>query len=397
MSVKYNLIPTTSVQPPAPTAGGLDRGFRAGDLVQFVMNFPGEEMIKSSLRLNGKIQWWYVPAGGVVAAVPKEDRIWLNSNAGINGIIKNIVGYSNDRIVESISEFARSVALTQETSQHQINLGVSAQSMLELQRFDNDSYDNTAEPDSKMLSFNGGSNANLTELPFSTLVPMCFNKSNVNLRYSDVGMLKLDINLQENTKVGFRGTLPDASYFYTVTELEVRTMTQPEQPKREPLVLDVVQNCAVQTIQNRYSSLTFPVSQPFYSIVAGLVQTPEVVDDYMVEYDYLSSDALAEKAELVEYKLNNIDSALGPQFPLQHQAAEILYNYILAVHGDTDKPIPHHALSYAKLSKNKGYGLGCFFGELLPAMTTASINVLLREEPALPYQVFIFALGKVKF
>jgi hypothetical protein len=95
--------------------------------------------------------------------------------------------------------------------------------------------------------------------------------------------------------------------------------------------------------------------------------------------------------------LNNIDSALGPQFPLQHQTAEILYNYILAVHGDTDKPIPHHALSYSKLSKNKGYGLGCFFGELLPAMTTASINILLREEPASPYQVFIFALGKVKF
>jgi hypothetical protein len=396
MSVKYNLIPTTSVQPPSPSAGGLDKGFRAGDLVQFVMNFPGEEMIKSSLRLNGKIQWWYILAG-VVAAVPKSDRIWVNSFAGINSIIKNIVGYSNDRIVESISEFARSVALTQETSQHQINLGVSAQSMLELQRFDNDSYDNTGVPDSKMLSFNGGSDADLSELPFSTLVPMCFNKSNVNLRYSDVGMLKLDINLQENTKIGFRGTIEGAQYFYTVTELEVRTMTQPEQPKREPLVLDVVQNCAVQTIQNKYSSLTFPVSQPFYSIVAGLVQTPEVVDDYMVEYDYLSSDALAEKAELVEYKLNNIDSALGPQFPLQHQAAEILYNYILAVHGDTDKPIPHHALSYAKLAKNKGYGLGCFFGELLPAMTTASINVLLREEPALPYQVFIFALGKVKF
>jgi hypothetical protein len=174
-------------------------------------------------------------------------------------------------------------------------------------------------------------------------------------------------------------------------------MTQPEQPKREPLVLDVVQNCATQTIQNKYSSLTFPVSQPFYSIVAGLAKTPAVTTDYMVQYDYLSSDALAEKAELVEYKLNNIDSSLGPQFPLQHQTAEILYNYILAVHGDTDKPIPHHALSYAKLSKNKGYGLGCFFGELLPAMTTASINILLREEPALAYQVYIFALGKVKF
>jgi hypothetical protein len=395
MSVKYNLIPTTSVQPPAPS-GGADKGFRAGDLVSFIMNFPNEEMLRQSMRVNGKIQWWYID-GGVIKAVPKSDRIWMNSNVGINGIFKNVVGYSNDRIVESISEFARSVALVQETSQHQINLGVSAQSMLEHQRFDNDSYDTTGVPDSKMLSFNGGSNANLTELPFSVLLPMCFNKSNVNLRYSDVGMLKLELILQENTRTGFRGSTVGAQYFYTVTELEVRTMTQPEQPKREPLVLDVVQNCATQTIQNKYSSLTFPVSQPFYSIVAGLAQTQAVTTDYMVQYDYLSSDALAEKAELVEYKLNNIDSSLGPQFPLQHQTAEILYNYILAVHGDTDKPIPHHALSYAKLAKNKGYGLGCFFGELLPAMTTASINVLLREEPALAYQVYIFALGKVKF
>lgn len=396
MSVKYNLIPTSSVQPPSPSAGGLDKGFRAGDLVQFLMNFPGEEMIRGSLRMNGKIQFWYL-LGGVVTAVPKSDRIWLNSNAGINGIIKNIVGYSNDRIVESISEFGRSVALLQEPSQHQINLGVSAQSMLEHQRFDNDSYDNTTVPDSKMLSFAGESDETLTELPFSTVVPMCFNKSNVNLRYSDVGMLKLDINLQENTKIGFRGTIPSAQYFYTVTELEVRIMTQPEQPKREPLVLDVVQNAGVLSIQNTYSSLTFPVSISFYSIVAGLVQSSTVVSDYMVEYDYLSSDALAEKAELVEYKINNIDSELGPQFPLQSQASEILYNFILAVHGDTDKPVPHHALSYAKLAKNKGYGLGCYFGELLPAMTTASINILLREEPAVPYQVFIFALGKVKF
>lgn len=395
MSVEYNLIPTTSVQPPAPS-GGLDKGFRAGDMVVWVINFPGKEMLKGTLRIAGKLQWWYVDESGAAVAVPKDDRVWENSNAGINGHWKNVVVYSQDRILESVAEFSRSVALVNEASYHQIDMGVSIDSMLEHMRYDSDCYDDTTNPDYKMFSFNGGPDANLCELPFSNDIACCLNKSNVNVRYSDVGMLKLEIILQENTKTGFRGSVAGRQYFYTMTELEARIMTQPEQPKKEPLVLEIVQNCAVQTIQNKYSSLTFPVSQPFYSIVCGLVQNSHnSTNTNFTEYDYLSSDALAELAELVEYKLNNVDSNIS--FPLTHQATEILYNYILAIHGDSDKPISHHALSYSKLSKLKGYGLGAFFGELVPAMTTASINVLLKETPTTPYRAYIFALGKVKF
>lgn len=388
-NIPYKLSLPTTIEP--------QDGFRSNDRVVFKLPVTqGTQCRKGSVRLNGMCQLLKLNGSGVPIPIAPEDKVYLNPNAGISGCIRQITSSVNGQIVETINEYGRYVASSNEAKYFQVDGCTTGDSMLELMTFSNDSYAIGGAPDAKMQAYTGllfPSNPSQSELPFSIDLDIAVNSS--HMPSSKVQEMEVSIILQDANKCGLvsRSDTPTA-FLFAFKTLQMRYICDAETHKG-PVVLEVKNNSFIGTALNKISNLEHSPAVPFNSIYAVFLKQGNDNTATNFVYDYLASEAITEKVDYFEVKVNGQNDYL--QFPLRFIQTEQQYNYLLAHHVGEEGALKH-GLSYGKLAQTlkTGYGLGCPFTEELPAGTRIAFNLALQSAPVNAYRAFFYTKGFVQ-
>jgi hypothetical protein len=392
MSNLYNLVLPTSVEPQG--------GWKANDRCVFKINHTGQQMREHSVRLNGVLQLWRDAAQ--TQKVTAADKLTMNPNAGFNGIIRQISTKFQGSVVETINEYGRFVAMKNEARYFQLDHATSSDAMLELMSFSNDAYlDTTVDVKTTLtqgMKFPLDTNA--SELPFSVDLDICVNSSGVPLPYSRTGEIEISIILQDNTKIGLVSKAESQGiYTYALKNLEMRFLSDPEQPAQGAIVLESKSNDHIPTILNRFSTIEFTPAHAFDTVICSFLKAGHDSAYNNANYDYLATEAITEQIEFMEFKINGQDNVL--QYPLMKQTSEIIYNYLLAwkpfIHSGDEMVVKKHGLSYAKLNNTikTGYGVGVQLHGGVDANSRVSFQISLREAPTPAYRMFCYTIGKL--
>jgi len=392
MSNLYNLVLPTSVEPQG--------GWKANDRCVFKINHTGQQMREHSVRLNGVLQLWRDAAQ--TQKVTAADKLTMNPNAGFNGIIRQISTKFQGSVVETINEYGRFISMKNEARYYQLDHATSSDAMLELMSFSNDAYLDAAV-DVKTTLTQGMKfplDTNASELPFSIDLDICVNSSVVPLPYSRTGEIEISIILQDNTKIGLVSKSESQGiYTYALKNLEMRFLSDPEQPAQGAIVLESKSNDHIPTILNRFSTIEFTPAHAFDTVICSFLKAGHDSAYNNASYDYLATEAITEQIEFMEFKINGQDNVL--QYPLMKQTSEILYNYLLAwkpfIHSGDEMVVKKHGLSYAKLNNSlkTGYGVGVHLHGGIDANSRVSFQISLKEAPNPAYRMFCYTIGKL--
>jgi hypothetical protein len=389
-NIPYKLSLPTTIEPAV--------GFKSNDRIVFKLPItPGQQCRKGSVRLNGMLQLLKLNGNGESIPIVQADKVYLNPNAGVSGCIRQITSSVNGQIVETINEYGRYVASSNEAKYFQLDGCTKGDSMLELMTYSNDNYQTGASPDAKMKAYTGllfPANASQSELPFSVDLDIVLNSS--DMPASKVQEMELSIILQDANKCGLvsRSGTPTA-FLFAMKTLQVRYICDAETFKG-PVVVEVKNNSFIGTALNRISNLEHSPAVPFTSIFATFLKQGNDNTATSFTYDYLASEAITEGVDYFEVKVNGQSDYL--QFPLRFRQTEMTYNYLLAHHVGEEGALKH-GLSYGKLAQSPiktGYGLGCPFSEQLPQGTRIAFNVALNSAPSLAYRAFFYTKGFVQ-
>jgi hypothetical protein len=390
----YNLVLPTSVEP--------SYGWKANDRVVFKINHQNQQIRPHSVRLNGILQLWRDSLWS--QPITATDKFMLNPNAGVNGIIKQIQVKFGSSNVETINEFGRWVAIKNEAKYYQLDHATSTDSMLELMTFSNDAYsggDDLKINVTQGLKFPVNENQGGTsELPFSLDLDICVNNSVDPIPYSRTGEIEISIIFQDDVKCGFVSRASSQGvYTYTVRNLEIRFLAEPEQPHNGAIILETKTNDHIPTVLTKIAGVEFSPSHAFDSVVCSFLKSTHDSTYNNMEYDYLASEAIDEQIDYMEFKINGQDNVL--QYPLTKQTSEILYNYLLAwkpyIHAYDDMEVKKHGLTYSKLgnSLKTGYGVGVHLHGGVDAGAKVGFQISLNTTPTTPYRMFCYAIGKL--
>lgn len=392
MSNLYNLVLPTSVEPQG--------GWKANDRCVFKINHTGQQMREHSVRLNGVLQLWR--DAEQTQKVTAADKLTMNPNAGFNGIIRQISTKFQGSVVETINEYGRFSAMKNEARYYQLDHATSSDAMLELMSFSNDAYLDAAV-DVKTTLTQGMKfplDTNASELPFSIDLDICVNSSVVPLPYSRTGEIEISIILQDNTKIGLVSKAEEQGiYTYALKNLEMRFLSDPEQPSQGAIILESKSNDHIPTILNRFSTIEFTPAHAFDTVICSFLKAGHDSAYNNASYDYLATEAITEQIEFMEFKINGQDNVL--QYPLMKQTSEILYNYLLAwkpfIHSGDEMVVKKHGLTYAKLNNTlkTGYGVGVHLHGGIDANSRVSFQISLREAPSPAYRMFCYTIGKL--
>jgi hypothetical protein len=393
--MSYNLVLPTSVEPLA--------GWGANDRAVFLLNNPNQELRRGTVRLNGLLQVWRTIGGNSPVKVDDTDKITLNPNAGVSGLIRQIQTKFGAATVETINDFGKIIAMKNEAKYYQVDAATTTDSMLELMTYSNDAY--AVGDDLKINVLQGLKypiDSMTSELPFSLDLDICLNSSMVSIPFSRLGEVELSIIFQDIGKTGMTavGNVAGASYSYFIKNLEVRYITDVDDGQNESgaIVLEVKNEAHIPTILNKSAALEFSPTSAFNSVVCSFLKQGHDSTASNLIYDYLATEAITEQIEYLEVKINGRDDFL--KYPLRFATSEILYNYLLAwnVGGAYDDlNIARHGLTYSKLgnSSPSGYGMGVHLLNGLEAGTRISFNLTLKTPPVTPYRSFFFTLGNL--
>jgi hypothetical protein len=389
-NIPYKLSLPTSIEPQI--------GFRSNDRVVFKLPVTqGQQCRKGSIRLNGMLQLLKLDGNGDEDPIDEEDKVFLNPNAGVSGCIRQITSSVNGQIIETINEYGRYVASSNEAKWFQVDSATTGDSMLELMTYSNDDYQTGSAPDAKMQAYTGllfPVDVNQSELPFSIDLDIAVNSS--DMPASKVQEMEVSLILQDATKCGLvskSGT--PTTFLFAMKTLQMRYICDAE-TKKDAVVLEVKNNSFIGTALNKISNLEHSPAVPFTSIYAVFLKQGHDNSSTNFQYDYLATEAITEGVDYFEVKVNGQSDYL--QFPLRFKQAEMTYNYLLAHHVGEESNSLKHGLSYGKLAQTvkTGYGLGCPFTGELPAGTRIAFNVALNAAPAAAYRAFFYTKGFVK-
>ena len=405
MTSCYNLSQPTSIENPTT-------GWVANTQATFLINAVGQQIRPKSMRLNGVLELAQL-VGGVPTALTAADKVSLG-NSGVHGFIRAINVRFNGVIVESISsDYGRFVALKNEATKYQIDQTTVTNDMLALCCYSNDAND--TGNDVKNLQYLGSANQitndtldTWSQLPFSILLDACFNSSTVALPNSRTGEIQIDIFFQDVTKSGLVSRFAGNRYYdYQIKNLEMRYLSDPEvkmvgEGKGGAIILEQKTCAHIGTIQNLSNNIEFSVSNAVDTVVCGFLATGHDNTSNSFGFDYTAGEALVEKLNYLEIKINGADSII--QHPLQYQASEVIYNYLLAwrPYIQTNDPllVERHSLTYTKLGAGNntvqtGFGVGCNLFGGVQSGSRVGFNMQLQAVPANSYRAYFFTIGKL--
>jgi hypothetical protein len=391
-----------------PTSAEPTTGWYPNSRVVWRMPVPqGFEIRKGSFRLNGRIEFLKSDGnGGWMPTVP-ENLISLNPNAGISSVIRQTMCSLDGRIVETINEYPRMIAASNEASWFQVDECTTADSMLEVMSFPSDDFEDGTNPYVKNFNCQGAKfpidpsitiddeTFEASELPFSLDLDIALNSATIPS--SKVQLCELSINFQDATK-SLYSPVAGTNFSYSLKNLQVRYICDPESKTKQPLVLEVKNNAFIGSLLNQVSTLDFSPSTPFDRVWAVFLK--EGWDNSYTDFtkDYLLTQAIKEEVNMFEVKLNGQSDLL--KFPLRFKQTEMSYSYLLCHQKDEEAESLRHGLTYGKLAavENKtGYGLGCPLSQMMPPSTQVQFNINLKTAPTTPYRVFFYTKGFVEF
>jgi hypothetical protein len=400
MTSCYNLSQATSIENPTT-------GFVANTQATFLINAVGQQIRPKSVRLNGVLELARTD-GANPTPLSADDKVSLGCS-GVHGFIRAINVRFGGVIVESISsDYGRFVALKNEATKYQIDQTTITSDMLSLCCYSNDA--DSSGVDVKNLQYLGSANQIVadplwTQLPFSILLDACFNTSTVPLPNSRTGEIQIDIFFQDVTKSGLVSRTAGRSYNYQIKNLEMRYLTDPEvkvDGKGGAIILEQKTCAHIGTIQNLTNNIEFSVSNAVDTVICGFLATGHDNSGTVFTYDYTAGEALVEKLNYLEVKVNGADNIL--QHPLQYQASEIIYNYLLAwrPYIQTNDPllVERHSLTYTKLGAGNntvqtGFGVGCNLFGGVQSGSRIGFNMQLQSVPTNSYRAYFFTIGKL--
>jgi hypothetical protein len=390
-----------------PTSVEPQYGFKANDRVVFQINHDGQQIRPKSIRFNGVMQLWRDATFST--KVDATDKLMLDPDSGINGMIRQITTRFGNSTVECINEFGRWCKIKNEARYYQLDNCTSTNSMLEGMTYSNDA---NVDGDDLKINLTQGMlfplNGNVSEIPFSIDLDIAPNTSTVPLPYSRTGGIEISIILQDNTKCGMiaKGGKQNTNYCYTMRNLELRYLAEPEKASAGSIILETKTNDHIPTILTKVAGIQFSPSHPFDAIVACFLKQGHDSTASNLNYNYLQSEAITEKIEYLEFKVDSHDDIL--QYPLMKQTSEIVYNYLLAWHpyinAYEDVEVKRHGLTYTKLGNSpannasnvpSGYGIGVHLYGGIDAGAKVSFNISLKDTPADNYRCFFYAIGKL--
>lgn len=392
--MKYNLSLPTSVEPVG--------GFTSNANIEFAFENKGEEIVKNSIRLNGTLVINKTDASGT-NPLSLADKPILDPDAGVHGFISQIVTSFGTSTGENLLNYPRFVKAKNEAKKYQIDSCTETHSMCEHMTFSNDA--NIAPTDIKTNAYSGVIFPTIKtgnyELPFSVCLDFCLNNSKENIPFSKTGMVKIKILLEQMNKTGFMALAGGANtvYSYSLNNLELRYMTEPEKESYGGIVLETKTSMISTTIKNKLASIEFQATNAFDSVVTTLIRGSAVLALDNKTINYLQSEPIVEQVDTFEVKINGENDFL--QYPLKYQG-EIIYNYLKAfkpyIHAYDDTRVDKHGLSYKKLAQagqKAGYGLGCAFDGGHDSGTRVQLNLSLKDVPADTYQCFTYTIGRL--
>lgn len=390
-----------------PTSVEPQSGFKANDRIVFQTNHEGRQIRPRSVRFNGLLQLWRDANFSV--PVDATDKLMLDPDAGINGMIRQVTTRFGNSTVECVNEFGRWCKIKNEATYYQLDGCTTTDSMLEAMTYSNDA---NVDGDDHKINVTQGMKFPLTsgssEIPFSIDLDICVNNCDGPLPYSRTGQIEVSLLLQDNTKCGMisKGNLGNTNYSYTMRNLEIRYLADPEQERAGAIILQTKSNDSIPTILTKVAGIQFSPSHPFDSIVGCFLKQGHDSTSTNFNYNYLQSEAITEQIEYMEFKLNSHDDFL--QYPLMKQTSEIVYNYLLAWHPYINVyegiEVKRHGLTYTKLGLQSnvnpssvacGYGIGVHLHGGVDAGAKVSFNISLKSTPTTPYRCFFYTIGKL--
>ena len=344
-----------------------------------IRQVPGREIVAGSLRMTGNVTITKALVGAPSTFVPVvlADNVFINPYAGMNVFISNVSTSVNDRVIESLAQYARICSMDTQARHTLEELTCSTESASELK----------------------GNNGNVIlcqpSAPFSFSPNICLNKTSDNLGSSKYTFCKIMMTLSSALEALYISTpIPEtpeiASLAFGLTNLQLHWTEVMEMKNPNPVVFNI-NYLVTQTVLSSNSNLNVVAPNPYDSVSVSFIQQANRNNLY---YDSNMCEYLRD-IERVEFTINN--SAYGPltyaigagQSPPYQDLA---INYLKSLNGDPDK----NCIVNRLLQENGCFGMGMAYSsaqndKLGIALTLSSTSDFQISQK--PYDACIYING----
>jgi hypothetical protein len=325
-------------------------------------------------------------------AIEASDYVRLDPYAGVSGFLYSLSVRVNDIEYESILEYGKLTSILNKCKYMSYDMACNSDSVMELMNYPSDMYmDSTATNAKSMQGMLFPIDTEAAEMPFSLDLMCGVNK--VAIPSSRADKIEFSFRLQDVNKSGL--TSPTAAPFrFFLKNVELRFMTETEQPRQGPLVMPIYNHSFLASIINKVNSITHSPASPFHTMFMTFLKNSHIntgSNDFTKSY--LTDEALTEKPALVEFKVNNSSDVL--KYPLRFIGSEILYQFMRAVkQGWTNSG----DITYASLAQTikANFGIGSILSKQYPPNTSVSVNIQLETVPTEPYSCFVYTIGEIQ-
>ncbi len=361
------------------------------NVVEFLLKMPtGRQLKAGSMRLNGYLKVLKTNPAGVVSSIEDNDKVFLNSYAGVHSFFRNVNSSINNRTIESLLNYPRYVSMITQHDSTPEGLITNSAHASELKGCLNN-YLLPGNNDKKGIAFSFKPHISL-------------NKSSTDLPQSKFGEIKVTFQLCNSTEAiyisGGKPTTPIiSSLSFELSDLQLSWMETMEQPglASQPTVFNCIENM-VQTITGVNANMQIKTSKPYNALSMSFLR--QDVKDSLYR-DTLLSEFVPD-IERVEFLVNGNDSPLTYAIlPPCYQDIALNYYKSLSNSGSTiwrTQTGEKNSIMNRFLSENGTFGIGVTFAtsqndSLQVALT---INDNTPYQPSVsPIQAFIYVNGYV--
>lgn len=217
----------------------------ANNLLDFQMSFSGEKLKANSVRLVGKL---IVLKGA--NPIEQTDNVFFDRFSGAHGTIASVsTSLDNAGKIETLNQYGRLVRMNEESKNIPIDMLVNSMNNIELKH-------DYQKHSPYILTGEAGQNG---YLPFSISLQHCLNKMTGDLSHKKSGDILVSIRLAPNNHFLW-GKDVDATYNYSLSEVQLHYETVPEDNSKENVGLGIVYSLANDVVsQQEYFTLKPPI------------------------------------------------------------------------------------------------------------------------------------------
>lgn len=357
------------------------------NVVEFVLKMPtGRQLKAGSMRINGYLKVLKSNLSGSVSSIDDNDKVFLNSYAGVHSFFQSINCSVNSRTIESILNYPRYVSMLSQHDTTPEGLITNSAHASELKGCLNN-YLLPGNDDKKGISFS-----------FKPVISL--NKSSSDLPQSKFSEMKVSINLTNSSNAlfisGGKPTTPIITALsYELSDLQLSWMETMEEQglASQPTVFNCIKNM-IQTITGVNSNMQIRTSNPYNAISISFYRNIKESD--ILYRDTLLSEFVPD-INRVEFLCNGVDTPLTYAIlPPCYQDIALNYYKSLSNSGSViwrTQTGEKNSIMNRFLSENGTFGIGTTFptsqNDSLQVALTIDDNTLYQPSVS-PIQAYIY-------